>query len=379
MAATAIGVLVYRLRLTEGTFDVLLKNDGTIPTGNVQNEEDVRLAAIRNLRSLANVVDPGPFALKPLEQSNGRAIHPWAYCDPWPACWSETRANQVALCGMWFFRLDQARLKIESGLRPLLDDLVSKVDVALECNFHHNVVEPVSRLLERCLEEVWFSESERILALAQEAATALYHFPEATRRLTSPAGAKVSMASPLAEELRQKMGDVANSRKHGILYDPNRQITLQTAFAYEMNERKQFRFLRTEVWARNQRWGRFELVDAIIAFMGQLRCEFVIHQPFLMPFVLHIPWDVIDVPAHVRRSSIRIYHKSCGLAFSVSWRTGPSKMRHKCSCPRGQKEMRVGSVSSLPEVDMGGRIVSTCPNLVRSHDRPSTVSLLFNR
>lgn len=139
----------------------------------------------------------------------------------------------------------------------------------LRHRLYHEVLGPFIRLRARAAENVCVqSENNDVIALAQEAATAAYHFPEAIH------GASAPMTESSAEDLRQKLGDVADTRKHGVLRDPERQVRLSAALAYEVNEEQLFKYLGTQVWAENKRFGSFDLVDVIQRFIVAIGREF---------------------------------------------------------------------------------------------------------
>ncbi|WP_448030234.1 hypothetical protein [Bradyrhizobium liaoningense] len=141
----------------------------------------------------------------------------------------------------------------------------------LELQFRHEVVTPFLRLKSRSLEHLCVQERiSDVIVLAQEAATAAYHFPEAAR------GRAAKMVDPDAEFLRQKLSDVVDSRKHGRLSNAARQVALHAKLAYEFNDNVEFRYLGTKVLAENQRFGQFDLAETIEAFMHHICREFSI-------------------------------------------------------------------------------------------------------
>lgn len=141
----------------------------------------------------------------------------------------------------------------------------------IDLQFQHEVLGPFVRFKERASENICVQDRiNDVIVLAQEAATAAYHFPEATRGKSAP------MSNELAESLRQRLADVVDSRKHGQLRDPARKIDLSAGLAFEFNDAEEFRYLGTEVWACNQRFGEFELGNAIERYIEYLRPEFSI-------------------------------------------------------------------------------------------------------
>ena len=110
----------------------------------------------------------------------------------------------------------------------------------IEHRFYHEVVSPLIRLQVRCAENVCVQEHfNDVIVLAQEAATAAYHCPEAIF------GHQRQMTLSSSEDLRRKLSDVVDSRKHGVLRNADRQTSLQAALAYEFNDAQEFRY-----WAR---------------------------------------------------------------------------------------------------------------------------------
>jgi len=134
--------------------------------------------------------------------------------------------------------------------------------------FYHEVLSPLVRLQRRCAENICVqAQYNDVIVLAQEAATAAYHFPEAVF------GKQREMRAPYMEELRQKLSDVVDSRKHGRLRNQERQINLQAALAYEFNDAQEFRYLQTNIIATNARFGEFNLGHTVEQFVAELNSE----------------------------------------------------------------------------------------------------------
>lgn len=77
----------------------------------------------------------------------------------------------------------------------------------IEHRFYHEVLSPLIRLKVRCAENVCVQQDYNdVIVLAQEAATAAYHFPEAIL------GRQKQMESGSSEDLRQKLSDVVDRR-----------------------------------------------------------------------------------------------------------------------------------------------------------------------
>jgi hypothetical protein len=140
--------------------------------------------------------------------------------------------------------------------------------VTIEHRFYHEVLAPFIRFRARSAENICVQENNNdVIVLAQEAATAAYHFPEAVR------GEPMPMDNPAAETLRQRLRDVVDTRKHGTLTDPKRQIAISAALAYEANDSDEFRYLGTHIDAYNKRFGQFELTNTIELFINEIRRE----------------------------------------------------------------------------------------------------------
>ncbi len=142
-----------------------------------------------------------------------------------------------------------------------------------EQRFYHEVLGPTINLRSRAAENVCVNpEFSDVISLAKQAATAAYHFREPVLR-ESGADKLGPMNDPAAERLRQRLCDVVDSSKHGMLKDSDRNVTFIAKLAFEFDHRLGFRFLRTEVMATNNRWGVFELSDTILEFIEHLGKE----------------------------------------------------------------------------------------------------------
>jgi len=150
MAKISAGVLLYRVR--DGELEFLLAHPGgpfweerdlgawTIPKGEVQAGEQPFEAALREFEEEIGFGPQGNFAeLKPIVQKSGKIVHAWAVegdCDPtqirsnlfsmeWPP-----KSGQYQQCPevdrAAFFRMDQARQKINPAQIPLLEELQRK-------------------------------------------------------------------------------------------------------------------------------------------------------------------------------------------------------------------------------------------------------------
>jgi predicted NUDIX family NTP pyrophosphohydrolase len=150
MEKVSAGLLMYRVR--EGQLEFLLAHPGgpfwkdrdlgawTIPKGEIQPKEEPLAAARREFEEEVGIKAEGNFiTLTPIVQKSGKRVHAWAFegdCDPtqiksnsfrmeWPpksgrfqACPEVDRA-----C---FFRMPEARRKINSAQVALLEELALK-------------------------------------------------------------------------------------------------------------------------------------------------------------------------------------------------------------------------------------------------------------
>lgn len=139
--------------------------------------------------------------------------------------------------------------------------------------YYHEVAEPFIRFMERSAEDVCVhAEHNDVISLAISAATAAYHFHEIACR-EAGATSTPPMSEPLAEDMRQRLSDVVDTSKHGILRNPDRQTTFQAVLAFEFNQHNQFRYLRTEILANNGRFGEFDVAKTLVEFIDGLGNE----------------------------------------------------------------------------------------------------------
>jgi predicted NUDIX family NTP pyrophosphohydrolase len=150
MAKFSAGLLMYRC--PGGRLEVLLVHPGgpfwrhadlgawTIPKGEYPPGESPLAAAQREFREETGQQAPGPFvALHPVTQSGGKVISAWACEGDWDP--ATLRSNTVSL--EWprgsgrmrqfpevdraaWFDLEEARLRINPGQVPLLDELLER-------------------------------------------------------------------------------------------------------------------------------------------------------------------------------------------------------------------------------------------------------------
>jgi predicted NUDIX family NTP pyrophosphohydrolase len=149
---TSAGLVLHRVR--DGRVEVLLVHPGgplwknkdagawSIPKGEYGPGEDALAAARREFEEETGLRPEGPFEeLRPVKLRSGKVVRAWAVrgdCDP-----GAIRSNSVRM--EWpprsgrsvefpevdraaFFTIDEARLKLNPGQVPLLDDLLSKLE-----------------------------------------------------------------------------------------------------------------------------------------------------------------------------------------------------------------------------------------------------------
>jgi hypothetical protein len=140
--------------------------------------------------------------------------------------------------------------------------------------FYHEVIGPFVRFMERSAEDVCVhTDHNDVTSLAITAATAAYHFHEIACREAGATTSIPPMSEALAEELRQRLSDVVDTSKHGILREPDRQTTLTSSLAFAFNQQNQFRYLRTEILANNARFGEFDVAKTLVEFIDRLGNE----------------------------------------------------------------------------------------------------------
>ena len=144
------GLLMYRVR--EGEVEFLLAHPGgpfwknrdngawSIPKGEVNEGEDLLEAAKREFEEELGLQPRGAFLpLEPILQKNGKRVHAFAVrgdCAPdsirsntfrieWPP--RSGRYETHPEVGVQFFRLPEARQKVNPAQMPLLEELARKV------------------------------------------------------------------------------------------------------------------------------------------------------------------------------------------------------------------------------------------------------------
>jgi len=151
MPRTSAGLLMYRRK--DGALEVLLVHPGgpfwakkdlgawTIPKGELEEGEDALTTAQREFREETGVEPRGPFhPLGSVKQKGGKVVHGWAFEGD---CAAETiQSNTVRLewpprSGQFrefpevdraeWFRVDDARTRVNPAQVPLLDHLVQMI------------------------------------------------------------------------------------------------------------------------------------------------------------------------------------------------------------------------------------------------------------
>lgn len=147
MAKLSAGLLLFRRK--GGHLEVLLVHPGgpffknkdqgawSIPKGESQSGEEPLQAALREFEEETGLKPQGtPLALGSVRQPGGKIIHAWAiegdcdasrirsntFCLEWPPKSGQLREFPEVDRAGWF-RLEEARKKLLSGQRPLLDRL----------------------------------------------------------------------------------------------------------------------------------------------------------------------------------------------------------------------------------------------------------------
>jgi hypothetical protein len=181
----------------------------------------------------------------------------------------------------------------------------------IEHRFYHEVLSPLLRFWVRCAENVCVQQDYNdVIVLAQEAATAAYHFPEAIL------GRQKQMESGSSEDLRQKLSDVVDSRKHGVLRKADRQTSLQAALAYEFNDAQEFRYLGTRITATNLRFGKFDVGETVELFVDDLKTELEISiqlpsfKPPAYPFAKKIVTYVTNKTFFAKNTQLQFFKRT---------------------------------------------------------------------
>jgi len=154
MPKISAGLLMYRVR--DGELEFLLVHPGgpfwqdrdagawTIPKGEIQEGENPLAAARREFEEETGFKAQGDFIeLAPIQQRSGKIVHAWAFsgdCDParvksnsfkmeWPP-----KSGRFQECPevdrACFFRMAEAKQKINAAQVPLLEELARKRRIA---------------------------------------------------------------------------------------------------------------------------------------------------------------------------------------------------------------------------------------------------------
>ena len=147
-ARISAGLLMYRMR--EGQLEVFLAHPGgplfknkdeghwSIPKGEIESDEDLLAAALREFEEETGLEPRGDFIeLGAIQQKGGKTVHAWAF----PGDWDEARPLQSNTFALeWpprsgkierypeidragFFSIPRARLKLKETQQPFLDRL----------------------------------------------------------------------------------------------------------------------------------------------------------------------------------------------------------------------------------------------------------------
>jgi predicted NUDIX family NTP pyrophosphohydrolase len=153
MTKKSAGILLYRVKARAP--EVFLVHPGgpfwknkdigawSIPKGEFTDEEEALTAAKRELEEEAGIKCNGPFlALNAVKQKGGKLVHAWAAekdVDPdtltsntfqmeWPPKSGRFKDFPEIDKGQWFFA-DEAKQKINAYQVPLIDELLTKLNV----------------------------------------------------------------------------------------------------------------------------------------------------------------------------------------------------------------------------------------------------------
>lgn len=126
--------------------------------------------------------------------------------------------------------------------------------------FQFEVIEPMQSLLTALARNAYVDPAySKLHALANSAATSLYHFAE-RRHGTSP------WIKPGEEELRQKVMDVADTAKHGQLRKIERIVSMNQGLVFVFDPLGRVRFDAAVLLATNGRHGEFDVSETLLAF-----------------------------------------------------------------------------------------------------------------
>lgn len=155
MPKVSAGLLMYRVR--EGELEFLLAHPGgpfwkkrdagawTIPKGEIEPGEEPLAAARREFREELGFEPHGRFdELAPIRQRSGKVVHAWAFegdCDPTRIHSNSYRMEWPPKSGRFqscpevdraaFFRLNEAKKKINAAQIPFLEELKRRLPVKM--------------------------------------------------------------------------------------------------------------------------------------------------------------------------------------------------------------------------------------------------------
>jgi len=139
--------------------------------------------------------------------------------------------------------------------------------------FYYEVLQPWLRLEERAGQNICVATHfSDVVSLGNEAAIAAYHHWEKVHRANGSSSVP-PMTSARAEWLRQRLGELSDSAKHGTLRSKERQTAVKTALGFEFNASGKFRFLRTVLIAANRNAGEFDVAETIREYLQTLCIE----------------------------------------------------------------------------------------------------------
>lgn len=108
-------------------------------------------------------------------------------------------------------------------------------------------------------------------SLGSAAAIAAYHHWEVVSRTIGRKNETPKMKNQRAEMLRERLGDICDTAKHGRLRKERREITFVTGLDYEYDKTKGFKFLRTFLRAKSQKWpDGFDVADTIAEYLDHV-------------------------------------------------------------------------------------------------------------
>jgi hypothetical protein len=132
--------------------------------------------------------------------------------------------------------------------------------------FYFSILRPYMRLVERSLRNVLVDPEFNDICLATtELSVACFHYPEWLKLQDKIAADNVRGARHFV-----KIGDIANTQKHGLRQNAQVQVTTRARMAFIVNEEGKFGFFRTEVMSHCPKWGDLDAIVAIGEFIEDL-------------------------------------------------------------------------------------------------------------